>query len=271
MASTSSDTAITTSAALETSPSISPSPSVPQPVTAPVAQPVGSGDDEATSSERKTKKGRGKVKMMKMEKPSNLLVTFSKRKYGLFKKANEICTLCGAECAVVVFSPAGKVFSFGHPSVDTVVDQYLNGNLDPVPLGEPHIFFMEAGHHHQGANVEELSAELTDIKAGLEAAKKNGQSLEKRREERVANCWWERPVQEMDGDQLDTLKSAMLALREKVYGQARLRLNTSAGSSSSSGQYGAFQWFHQSHFNGAGASSSGPSFAGFPSWAKNHI
>ncbi|CAA6657720.1 unnamed protein product [Spirodela intermedia] len=53
------------------------------------------------------------------------MVSFSKRRSGLFKKAAELAILCGAEIAAVVFSPAGKPFSFGHPSVEAIADRLL--------------------------------------------------------------------------------------------------------------------------------------------------
>ncbi|XP_051120419.1 agamous-like MADS-box protein AGL62 [Andrographis paniculata] len=56
-----------------------------------------------SSSRRKL--GRRKIAMQKIEKETNLLVTFSKRRSGVFKKASELCTLTGAEDGVVVFSP----------------------------------------------------------------------------------------------------------------------------------------------------------------------
>ncbi|KAK6791477.1 hypothetical protein RDI58_010558 [Solanum bulbocastanum] len=39
-----------------------------------------------------------------MKNARNLGVTFSKRRAGLFRKACELCTLCGAEIAIVIFS-----------------------------------------------------------------------------------------------------------------------------------------------------------------------
>ncbi|CAO2822355.1 unnamed protein product [Amaranthus hypochondriacus] len=70
--------------------------------------------------------GRKKVEMKKIENNSSRLVTFSKRRSGLFKKANEICTLCGAKIAIIVFSPGGKPYSFGHPSIEQVLHEYQN-------------------------------------------------------------------------------------------------------------------------------------------------
>ncbi|KAG5610730.1 hypothetical protein H5410_022011 [Solanum commersonii] len=63
-------------------------------------------------------KGRQRVDVVKMKNARNLQVTFSKRRAGLLKKASELCTLCGAEIVIVVFSLGDKgVFSFGHPSI----------------------------------------------------------------------------------------------------------------------------------------------------------
>lgn len=76
----------------------------------------------------KKSKGRQRITMAKMENESNLQVTFSKRRSGLFKKASELNTLCGADIAIVVFSPGGKVYSFGHPSVEIVLNRFKNIN-----------------------------------------------------------------------------------------------------------------------------------------------
>ncbi|EFH43266.1 hypothetical protein ARALYDRAFT_328110 [Arabidopsis lyrata subsp. lyrata] len=77
-------------------------------------------------------KGRQKIEMKKMKNESNLQVTFSKRSFGLFKKASELCTLCGAEILMIVFSPGGKVFSFGHPSVQDLIHRFENPNYNSI-------------------------------------------------------------------------------------------------------------------------------------------
>ncbi|XP_021893988.1 agamous-like MADS-box protein AGL62 [Carica papaya] len=56
-------------------------------------------------------KGRQKVEMVKMNNETNLQVTFSKHRAELFKKASELSTLCGAEIAIIVFSPGQKVLN----------------------------------------------------------------------------------------------------------------------------------------------------------------
>ncbi|KAF7840708.1 agamous-like MADS-box protein AGL61 [Senna tora] len=58
---------------------------------------------------KKTKTtGRKKIEIKEINKEANKQVTFSKRRAGLFKKACELCVLCNAQLAVIVFSPADK-------------------------------------------------------------------------------------------------------------------------------------------------------------------
>ncbi|KAL5075097.1 hypothetical protein RYX36_014081, partial [Vicia faba] len=52
--------------------------------------------------------GRQKIEIKKMRNESNLQVTFSRRRSGLFKKAIELSTLCDAQISLVVFSPSEK-------------------------------------------------------------------------------------------------------------------------------------------------------------------
>nr|XP_009780151.1 PREDICTED: MADS-box transcription factor 17-like [Nicotiana sylvestris]XP_016436586.1 PREDICTED: MADS-box transcription factor 17-like [Nicotiana tabacum] len=65
--------------------------------------------------------GRKKIDMVKIQNERNLQASFSRRHAGLFKKASELCTLSGAEVALVGFSLGNKVYSFGHPYMDLVM------------------------------------------------------------------------------------------------------------------------------------------------------
>ncbi|CAN1184724.1 Agamous-like MADS-box protein AGL62 [Linum perenne] len=106
-------------------------------------------------------KGRQRVEMVKMMKDSNRQVTFSKRRSGLFKKASELCTLCGVDIAIIVFSPGQKVFSFGHPSIQAIVDRFLAKKLSQSQC------WWEAP-------IEELGLDqLRDLKTSLQELKKH--------------------------------------------------------------------------------------------------
>uniref|UniRef100_A0A0D9XA53 MADS-box domain-containing protein n=1 Tax=Leersia perrieri TaxID=77586 RepID=A0A0D9XA53_9ORYZ len=65
---------------------------------------------------RKRKTKRGRVEMRRIEDRTSRQVRFSKRRSGLFKKAYELSVLCDAEVALVVFSPAGRLYEFASSS-----------------------------------------------------------------------------------------------------------------------------------------------------------
>ncbi|KAK7343539.1 hypothetical protein VNO77_12347 [Canavalia gladiata] len=161
------------------------------------------------STVRKSR-GRQKIEMKRMSNESNLQVTFSKRRSGLFKKASELCTLCGADMALVVFSPGEKVFSFGHPNVDAVIDRYLTR---APPHSTSTIQFIEA---HRIANVRELNTQLTQISNQLDTEKKRGEELGRLRKAGQAQFWWASPIEEMNKVQLEQFKVVLEELKKHV-------------------------------------------------------
>ncbi|KAJ4757666.1 MADS-box transcription factor [Rhynchospora pubera] len=66
----------------------------------------------AMGEAKKKKKRRGRMKLARIEDKTSRQVRFSKRKSGLFKKAFELAVLCDAEVALLVFSPAGRLFEY---------------------------------------------------------------------------------------------------------------------------------------------------------------
>ncbi|KAJ7946210.1 Agamous-like MADS-box protein [Quillaja saponaria] len=123
---------------------------------------------------KKSSSGRQKIPIEKIPNRSHLQVTFSKRRSGLFKKASELCTLCGVEIAIIVFSPAEKAFSFGHPEVESILDRYLTRNPPPRQESRAHQQLVEA---HRNANVHEQNMKLTQILNQLEIEKKRGEGV----------------------------------------------------------------------------------------------
>uniref|UniRef100_A0A7N0ZRF6 Uncharacterized protein n=1 Tax=Kalanchoe fedtschenkoi TaxID=63787 RepID=A0A7N0ZRF6_KALFE len=69
--------------------------------------------------------GRGRVQMKRIENKINRQVTFSKRRTGLLKKANEISVLCDAEVALIIFSTKGKLFDYATDScMERILERY---------------------------------------------------------------------------------------------------------------------------------------------------
>ncbi|CAI8597835.1 unnamed protein product [Vicia faba] len=159
---------------------------------------------------KKSSLGRQKIPIEKIPKKSHLQVTFSKRRSGLFKKASELCTLCGVEIAIVVFSPADKAFSFGHPEVESIVDRYLSRNL---PQESSALQLVEA---HRNANVRDLNAQLTQLLNHLTIEKKQGEEIDHVRKARQMQNWWENPIEELGLNELVQLKVSIDDLKKNI-------------------------------------------------------
>lgn len=70
--------------------------------------------------------GRGRVELKRIENKISRQVTFSKRRSGLLKKANEISVLCDADVALIVFSTKGKLFQYSSTdsSMESILERY---------------------------------------------------------------------------------------------------------------------------------------------------
>ena len=58
-------------------------------------------------------------------------VTFTKRKFGLMKKAYELSVLCDCEIALIIFNGSNKLFQYASTDMDKVLLKYTEYN-------EPH-------------------------------------------------------------------------------------------------------------------------------------
>jgi hypothetical protein len=55
---------------------------------------------------------------------SAVQVTFSKRKFGLIKKAYELSVLCGCEVGLIMFSHSGKLYQYASTDMDRILLRY---------------------------------------------------------------------------------------------------------------------------------------------------
>ncbi|KAJ4977649.1 hypothetical protein NE237_008429 [Protea cynaroides] len=68
--------------------------------------------------------GRGKIEIKRIENATSRQVTFSKRRAGLLKKAQELSVLCDAEVALIIFSSTGKLFEFSSSGMKRTLLRY---------------------------------------------------------------------------------------------------------------------------------------------------
>lgn len=93
---------------------------------------AGQEGEEGGMTKHKVKRKRGRVELRRIEDRTSRQVRFSKRRSGLFKKAHELSVLCEAEVALVVFSPAGRLYEFASSSLQ-VRSYLLASSILPVP------------------------------------------------------------------------------------------------------------------------------------------
>jgi len=68
--------------------------------------------------------GRKKISINKITDERNRQVTFTKRKFGLMKKAYELSVLCDCEIAVIIFNSHNKLFQYASTDMDKVLLKY---------------------------------------------------------------------------------------------------------------------------------------------------
>lgn len=83
---------------------------------------------------RGEKMAREKIPIKKIDNATARHVTFSKRRRGLFKKAEELSILCDADVAAIIFSASGKVFEYSSLSMKTILERHKlhSKNLDKL-------------------------------------------------------------------------------------------------------------------------------------------
>ncbi|XP_040942404.1 MADS-box protein AGL24 isoform X5 [Gossypium hirsutum] len=106
---------------------------------------------------------REKIKIKKIDNLTARQVTFSKRRRGLFKKAEELSVLCDAEVALIIFSATGKLFEFASSrtcweGIICIPTNWINHLLS---------FRQIRGEDLQGLNIDELQQLEKLLELGL--------------------------------------------------------------------------------------------------------
>ncbi|KAF5183448.1 Agamous-like mads-box protein agl62 [Thalictrum thalictroides] len=159
-------------------------------------------------------KGKQKIDIKEIDDKANRDVTFSKRRNGIYKKVTEINTMCGAESGVVVFSPAGRAFSFGHPDIETVVNRVFPSPSAPNQ-GERDLI-LDVVHANRAERIVGLNQQQTELLEIL----KNGKHERDTRKELAENSKQQAlggSIDEFGLEELKTLKSSLEALKSNVF------------------------------------------------------
>lgn len=160
-----------------------------------------------------------RTEIKKLEDPNQRHVTFSKRRVGVFNKASELCALTGAECAIVCESYGGRVYAFGHPSVESVVDKYL-GEKSSSELPENN----SETHVNSLCMHDKLKTQYSETMKELEIQKKKSLTLKQEKHDNTNDSndsfWWQQPFEHLEVEELEDYISSMEKLRNNLRSRA---------------------------------------------------
>ncbi|KAL9229529.1 hypothetical protein vseg_004987 [Gypsophila vaccaria] len=122
--------------------------------------------------------GRGKLEIRKIENKTNRQVTFSKRRNGIMKKAQELTVLCDAKVSLLMISSTHKLHHFLSPGVSLkkMYDEYQK--IEGVDLWRKHWERMQEQHRksleHNNILRREISRRMGGDLEGLTLVELNG-------------------------------------------------------------------------------------------------
>ena len=130
-----------------------------------------------------------KIKIKKIDNVTARRVTFSKRRRGLFKKAEELSVLCDAEVALIIFLATSKLFEFASSSMKDILGRYNLHSNNLNKLNQPSFELQLENSNHirlskeiadkshqlrhmrgedlQGLNIDELQQLEKTLESGL--------------------------------------------------------------------------------------------------------
>ncbi|TXG74698.1 hypothetical protein ES288_D06G143300v1 [Gossypium darwinii] len=149
------------------------------------------------SSDKKTK-GKQKIEIKIIENADDRLITFSKRRTGIYKKVSELSILCGGEILFIIFSPAGKPYSFGHPSVESVAKRFSNAGQHLEETTDAPV------ETYRKERINLLVQDFTDVQDQLDVIKEKQMeiALAQRSHGTEIRHWWKAPIDQLNVKEL---------------------------------------------------------------------
>nr|AXY87456.1 MADS-box protein-like protein [Cymbidium goeringii] len=105
---------------------------------------------------------REKIQIRKISNATARQVTFSKRRRGLFKKAEELSILCDAEVGLIVFSSTGKLFEFSSSSMKQIIEKQImqSRNISKPGQLSNNVQLENGDYARMGKQLEEANLQL---------------------------------------------------------------------------------------------------------------
>ncbi|TYH18678.1 hypothetical protein ES288_A05G291900v1 [Gossypium darwinii] len=145
----------------------------------------------------KKTRGKQKIEIKMIENQDDRLITFSKRRLGIYKKIDELSILCGNEIFFIIFSPARKPFTFGQPSIESIANRFLNGNIHVI---DNTCALIEA---HCTVRINKLVKLYNEVQSQIDASNETQKVLAQQITSGTdSNRWWETPIDQLNPREL---------------------------------------------------------------------
>lgn len=173
--------------------------------------------------------GRKKIVIRRIEQEDARFVCYSKRRQGFFSKATDLAVLTGAQVAALAFSPRGRAFSFGHPSVDSVVERFLAGEAAGAGAREEGAaddrLLAGEGAAGEDEKLEKLQQEFDELRTELAELKKRTKRTDKAMaKERSAGdqiaAWFDPKARDMGDEDMAAFFAALMQMKDAVSDRA---------------------------------------------------
>ncbi|KAM3355455.1 hypothetical protein ACQJBY_025936 [Aegilops geniculata] len=173
--------------------------------------------------------GRKKTVIRRIEQEDARYVCYSKRRMGLFTKATDLAVLTGAQVAALAFSPTGRAFSFGHPSVDSVVERFLSEEGAGAGAREEGAaddrLLAGEGAAGEDKKLEKLLQEFNELRTELAEVKKwtkrtdTAMVKERSAGDQIA-AWFDPKVRDMGDEDMAAFFAALMQVKNDVSDRA---------------------------------------------------
>ncbi|XVE88356.1 hypothetical protein DITRI_Ditri19aG0062900 [Diplodiscus trichospermus] len=117
-----------------------------------------------------------------------------------------------------------KPYSFGHPSIESVANQFLNQNHPPNNNTHPLV------KAHRKIRCNQLSQQLNEVLNQLDAEKEKAKLLDQLNKGKEIRGWWKAPIDQCDDKELDELYSSFEKLCNSLYSEINKRSGVEATS-----------------------------------------
>nr|AAF22455.1 MADS box protein [Paulownia kawakamii] len=158
---------------------------------------------------------REKIQIKKIDNATARQVTFSKRRRGIFKKAEELSVLCDADVGLIIFSSTGKLFEYASSSMKEILGRHNlhSKNLDKLEQPSLELQLVEDSNYSRlSKEVAERSHQLRRMRGeelqGLSIEKL--QHLKKSLESGLSRVIEKKGEKIMKGDQSTSRKGKQL-------------------------------------------------------------